>query len=785
MSRRAQIYLSYFFLAAACLWGVGCNGCSGAPKDFDQVSVSTSTPTILQGGTAMITATVADDANGAGVSWTLSGLGTLSNPTKTTVTYTAPASVSAATEVTVHAASVDSPSKTGTVQITVEPPVSVTTTSLPSGNYGSPYSATINAAGGVAPFSWSITSGSLTNGLSLGASTGDSVTISGTPKIEANSSFTIQVKDSTGGAASRALTIAIGPPLPLVVATTSLPGASLNATYSQTLEASGGVPPFSWQLTAGQLPPGLVLGSDGSISGTPTSGGTFSFTVEVSDSENPAKTATANLSISVNNLSALNGNYAFEFNGFTSTNAAISVAGSFTADGQGNLTNGVQDVNAIGATPKNQTFSGSYTIGSNNQGVLTFSSITPSPSYAFSINSTGGHGRLVEFDSSATEGSGDLELRSVNTCTAATFSGNYAFGLTGQQIAVTGVSSAGPDVIVGSFTASAAVSPSKQASIGPGELDANTPVRVTTQDQTVTGSYAASPQSTRCTMTLSSTVQTGMNFSVYPVSASESFMVETDAVSASEPLLTAGTLEEQFGAPFSSQAGITFTGNSVAALSGREPASNTYLPDVGLIEIAGTGSSSFTLNAIENQAGNVIQYQPLGGNFQLADQYGRVESGLVTPFGLVFYMINQNTAFCIGENLAPSSLPYPFFGILQPQSTGPFPATSIASTFVVGTAAPTEASVPDLAGTVQLVSSDAANGDFGGFEYLTTSKAETASTSVAGKYTVTSSTAGAGTLSFTLPATATGAYLIVSPSEVLMISTTAGDTSPVVEIFEQ
>lgn len=718
MSRRAGLYLSYLLLAAACIYG---GGCDGAPANFNKVSLSTANSIVLQGGTTVINATVADDANGAGVSWTLTGVGALTGATKTSVTYSAPTSVSAETTVTVHASAVDYPAQTAFITITVEPPVSVTTTSLPGGNYGSPYSANINAAGGVPPFTWSIPAGSLTSGLALGSSNTSSVTISGTPTQEANSAFTIKVQDSAGGVATQSLTIAIGAPLPLSVSTTSLPTGSVNVAYpNTTLQATGGVPSFNWAILSGSLPPGLSLASDGTISGTPLTAGTFTFTVQVNDSQNPAKTATANLSISIGNLALVKGNYAFAFNGFTPTGNAISTVGSFTADGAGNLTSGVEDVNAVGAQPKNQTFTGTYTLGGDNRGTLTLSSLTGAPSYSFSIGADGSHGRLIEFDSTGTQGSGDLELRSVSTCTGTTFSGYYAFGLMGQQIAVSGISLAGPDVIVGSFTASGAIPPSTAGSIGPGELDASTPVRITTQDQSVSGNFQTTSQATRCSMTLSSTLQT-MNFSVYPISTSESFVLETDTVSSTAPMLVAGTIREQVGAPFLAAPGSTFTGTSVAALTGRFPSGNNYLPDVGLMAISGTGTASFAMNAIENQAGSVIQYPVTNGNFQQADIYGRLQSGItIPPFAPVFYMIDQNTAYCIGELLSQSSQPNPFFGIVQPQAQGPFPATSIASVYIEGTTSPAGADVQDATGLVSLTDTDTTTGIVAGTQDQTT-----------------------------------------------------------------
>jgi len=785
MGRRAGLYLGYLFLAVACIYGAGCNGCNGAPSNFNQVTLSAAKATISQGSTTVITATVANDTSNSGVSWTLTGVGSLTGATKTSITYTAPASVSSQTVVTVHASSVEFPSQTASIQITIEPPVSITTTSLPAGNYGSAYSATVNASGGVAPFTWTISAGSLTAGLNLGSSNTNSVTISGTPTIQANSAFTIKVTDSIGGTATQPLTIAIGAPLPLSVTTTGLPSATLNAAYpATTLQAAGGVPPYSWSLLNGSLPPGLSLSTGGIISGTPTQSGLFGFTVFVSDSQNPPSTANKALTISVGDLSALNGNYAFEFNGFNSTGNPVAIAGSFTADGAGHITNGVEDSNAIGASPQNQTFTGTYTVSGDNQGLLIFSSLSGSPTYSFVINAARSRGRLIEFDSTGTRGSGDLELRTLTTCNATTFSGRYAFGLTGQQMAVQGVSSAGPDAIVGSVSATAAVSPSTQGSFSLGELDAVTPVKVTTKDQSLTGNYQPSSQATRCTMKLSSTVQGTMNFSVYPISSSQSFLVETDTIATASPILTSGTMQQQIGAPYSLNSGSTFSAVSVGALTGREPVGSGFTPDVALISIEGTSAPGFTLSDTENLGGTVTT-NSMQSTFIQADQFGRVATSPTTPFDPVFYVIDQNTAYVIGSQLNSTSQPYPLFGVVQPQSAGPFSASTIASVFIEGTAAPATSAVPNNAGLAIFANPVNANGDFAALQDQSTSQANTPGVTVTGAYSVIDTAAGTGTLSLTQPAVASRAFLIVSPNEVLMISTTTGDTNPVVEIFEQ
>jgi len=90
----------------------------------------------------------------------------------------------------------------------------------------------------------------------------------------------------------------------VTITSTALPAGEVGAGYTQTLEASGGAPPYTWSITDGSLPKGLSLDAEsGAITGTPSAAGTSSFTVQVMDSSTPqAQTATANLSITVAGL---------------------------------------------------------------------------------------------------------------------------------------------------------------------------------------------------------------------------------------------------------------------------------------------------------------------------------------------------------------------------------------------------------------------------------------------------------------------------------------------------
>jgi len=769
MGKRAVCWFVLCLAMVACVMDAAC---TGTPPLFHQITFNPPGPLVIaSGGTQLISASVANDSSGAGVTWTQPAHGTLTGITTSSATYNAP-TVAAGTSVSdsVKATSATYSSESATLSITVEGAPVISTNSLPSGNQGTPYSQTVSAAGGVAPFSWSISAGALPGGLSLGASTSNSVTISGNPTAQGTFNFTIKITDSSGASGTQALSIVINAPLPLQVSTNSLPNGVLNAAYpSTTLQATGGVPPFTWAVTSGNLPTGLSLATDGTITGTPTATGTFNFTVQVTDSETPAMMANGNLSITVNNLGPLQGNYAFVFSGFNAS-GAVAIAGSFAADGLGNLTSGVEDFNSVVSNSYvNHTFTGTYTLGSDNRGVLTFSSLQGSPAFAFALDSTGAHGRMVEFDSSGIRGSGQLELRTVSTCTSNTLNGEYAFGITGQVISSPS-STAGPAVVVGSV-------PASSGSLGPGESDANLPEGVSASFPGVSGTYQATSQTTRCSMTISPLSQDigTTTFSVYPVSSSEAFVIEIDQVSSNEPFLMSGKLFLQSGYPFVGVGGSQFTAGAVAVggLAGQFFNGSAYVPDMALITVTGSGSVSYAISILENQAGTVGSASSSGLDFTESDQFGRLETD-ITPIDPVFYVINNNEALCIGDLQN-----QPFFGIFEPQSASPFTASQLNAQFVLGTSSPSTSAVTDISGTLTLANTSTTAGSINGNQDQSSSGGNSAGQTVTGTYSGLNSSTGAGNAALTLPTTFSGQFYVVSPTKIVMLSTTSGDADPV------
>jgi hypothetical protein len=180
--------------------------------------------------------------------------------------------------------------------------LAITTSSLPAGTVGVAYHSALAAVGGLAPYAWTLSTGSLAPGLSLGATTGD---IAGTPTTSGTWSFSVQVSDTQNPAdtATRAftLTIAAAPqPNPITITTQSLPSARRNKNYTRTLTATGGTAPYTWSLASGSLPTGLSLNaSTGVISGRASTLGTWSFVMSVRDSQSTPATAIKALSITV------------------------------------------------------------------------------------------------------------------------------------------------------------------------------------------------------------------------------------------------------------------------------------------------------------------------------------------------------------------------------------------------------------------------------------------------------------------------------------------------------
>lgn len=260
-------------------------------------------------------ANVTTDGNGnAAINTTLTGLGatsgfltaTATDPNNNTSEFSQCASI------------------TGTC-----PTITVSPTSLPNAAVGSSYNQTVSATGGASPYSFAVTSGSLPTGLTLNASTGE---ISGTPTAAGTFNFTVTATDDNDCAGSQAYSITVDCPT-ITFNQSSLSNGTVGSSYSQTVSASGGTMPYSYAVTSGSLPSGLSLNPNtGEITGTPTSSGTFNFTVTATDDNDCTGSQAYSITvdcptITVNPSSLPNGTAGSPYN---QTVSASGLSGSFT-----------------------------------------------------------------------------------------------------------------------------------------------------------------------------------------------------------------------------------------------------------------------------------------------------------------------------------------------------------------------------------------------------------------------------------------------------------------------
>ena len=225
-------------------------------------------------------------------SWlSISPSGVLSGTPTATGTFSFTAKVTDSTKPTAN-------TKSASLSITVDTPITVTTTSpLPTGYVGLAYSKALAATGGSGTgFTWAVTSGStLPAGLNLSAAG----VLSGKPTTVGTPSFSVTVTDSVSNTGTGTLSITIKAGVSITTGS-PLPTGYVGSAYSQTLAATGGSGTgYTWALASGStLPGGLNLSAAGVLSGKPTTVGTPSFSVTVTDSVSNTATAAFSMTIS-------------------------------------------------------------------------------------------------------------------------------------------------------------------------------------------------------------------------------------------------------------------------------------------------------------------------------------------------------------------------------------------------------------------------------------------------------------------------------------------------------
>ena len=173
-------------------------------------------------------------------------------------------------------------------------PLTITTESLPNAPVSVAYKAQITKTGGKSSYKFVIYSGALPPGLTMSATTG---AISGTPTSPGTWYFFISLTDSSKPTPMTAYGYESITVTPMAITTSSLPNGTVKKAYSAKLTVSGGKSSYVWKIADGSLPSGLKLSTAGAFTGTPTTVGSYTFDVQVTDASKPPNSAEAQFTI--------------------------------------------------------------------------------------------------------------------------------------------------------------------------------------------------------------------------------------------------------------------------------------------------------------------------------------------------------------------------------------------------------------------------------------------------------------------------------------------------------
>ena len=474
-----------------------------------------------------------------------------------------------------------------------------------------------------------------------------------------------------------------------------------------------------------------------------------------------------------NNNPALKGNYAFTFSGIkgNGTVSSISAAvGTFTADGAGNLTSGELDTNGVGtgAALTAQAFTGTYTIGTDNRGVMTWNLPAGAAQFAIAMTSNG-NARFIEFDASAasgTIGSGIIESADTNAFSTASITGDYAFGVAGLDDLNNRAA------IIGRFASEGTGTLANAA----GDLNAyGTPYTLSF----TAASYTVSDTKTgRGTMNLAFTfggAPANLNFVFYIVNAKRLLAMERDTVTTATPLLNGVVVQQQ--TPSGGFTNASLNGNMVIYLTGLSNCGSgaTGVPKAvaGLITAGGTGT--LNLDFDENYCHAPRTVTGFSGTYGVATN-GRTTIAL-GGYALVAYLASANQAFLF---VSDSNV---LFGVGEPQTAGPFTNSVVKGTYAGSATYPASFGVTVFSGEF---TADGASttGNISGQEDVGAPSGSVSGEAFNATYSVSSSpTNGRGIMTVSSGTGGNAVFYVISPTKLVALS--QNDPNPAILVFEQ
>ena len=183
---------------------------------------------------------------------------------------------------------------TETLTLVVRTPVTISTPTVPKSEIGVAFRLAPSASGGTgAPYAWTLATGTLPTGLALDPATG---AVAGTPTASGSFRFTSRATDKEGRIAEYSASVTVASKL--AITTLTLKPGKVGKPYRSKVSSTGGVLPKAWKITKGPLPRGIRFDrATGVLSGTPTKGGRYRVTFQITDGLRVVATKTLRIDV--------------------------------------------------------------------------------------------------------------------------------------------------------------------------------------------------------------------------------------------------------------------------------------------------------------------------------------------------------------------------------------------------------------------------------------------------------------------------------------------------------